>query len=299
MTGKYNTPAAFKAALEQRLRSDVDERGEALGRRRQRLVFDRFLARVDAVFGEAAVLKGGLVLELRLGRARTTKDVDLRCTGAPAGMLEKLQRAGRLVLGDFLSFQVAPDRTHPEITQEGMVYQGRRFRVEARLAGKIYGYRFGVDVGFADPILGEPDIITGETLLEFAGIEPARIRLYPVETHLAEKLHAYTLPRTRPNTRVKDLPDIALLAMTRELEAKRLRQAITQCFAFRDVQAVPDELPAPPKEWAPVYARMATTDDLSWPTLSDLFATTAAFLNPVLGGRKVKRWSPNAWRWDA
>ena len=36
-----------------------------------------------AVLGDAVLLKGGLVLELRLERARTTKDIDLRVTGSP------------------------------------------------------------------------------------------------------------------------------------------------------------------------------------------------------------------------
>ncbi len=71
----YATPVAFKQALEQRLRTEVAGDGEALNRRRQLLVFDRFMARVVAVFADAVVLKGGLVLELRLARARTTKDV--------------------------------------------------------------------------------------------------------------------------------------------------------------------------------------------------------------------------------
>jgi hypothetical protein len=31
-----------------------------------------------------------------------------------------------------------------------------------------------------------------------------------IETHIAETLHAHTLPRERPNTRVKDLPDLVL-----------------------------------------------------------------------------------------
>jgi hypothetical protein len=71
----YATPAAFKEALEQRLRSA----GLAdVSRRRQLLVFDRLLARIAAAFGDAVVLKGGLALELRLERARTTKDIDLR-----------------------------------------------------------------------------------------------------------------------------------------------------------------------------------------------------------------------------
>jgi len=65
-TQRYNTPQAFKAALEQRLRN-ASGGGVAFDRRRQLLVFDRFLARLVAVAGDdAVILKGGLVLEMRL-----------------------------------------------------------------------------------------------------------------------------------------------------------------------------------------------------------------------------------------
>jgi hypothetical protein len=86
----YSTPAAFKQALEQRLRAASSSGGD-FARRRQLLVFDRFLARVVAVLGDTVVLKGGLVLELRLERARTTNDVDLRVTGSPERVLSQLQ----------------------------------------------------------------------------------------------------------------------------------------------------------------------------------------------------------------
>jgi hypothetical protein len=67
----YESPGAFKQALEHRLRA-ASASGDAFARRRQLLVFDRFLARVVQALGNAVVLKGGLVLELRLERARTT-----------------------------------------------------------------------------------------------------------------------------------------------------------------------------------------------------------------------------------
>jgi hypothetical protein len=82
----YASPESFKQALEQRLRSAA-KMGGALARQRQLLVFDRFLARVAVELGDAAMLKGGLVLELRLERARTTKDVDLRMVGSPDHIL--------------------------------------------------------------------------------------------------------------------------------------------------------------------------------------------------------------------
>jgi hypothetical protein len=43
---------------------------------------------------------------------------------------------------------------------------------------------------------------------------------------IAEKLHAYTLPRARPNSRLKDLSDLALLASVQSLDAKRVRAAL-------------------------------------------------------------------------
>ena len=131
----YSSPGAFKQALEQRLRTSAKS-GTELSRRRQLLVFDRLLARIVAVLGDAVTLKGGLVLELRIERARTTKDVDLRMVGSPDGILAKLQDAGRRDLGDFLTFEIAPDEAHPAIQNPGMQYDGRRFRAECKLAGK-------------------------------------------------------------------------------------------------------------------------------------------------------------------
>jgi hypothetical protein len=94
----YATPAAFKAALEQRLR-DSSKSGVELARRRQLLVFDRLLARVTRVLGKAAMLKGGLALELRLERARTTRDVDLRLVGSPSATPEKKDPASEVAAG--------------------------------------------------------------------------------------------------------------------------------------------------------------------------------------------------------
>lgn len=218
----YASPQAFKQALEQRLRT-ASGTGADFARRRQLVVFDRFLARVVQVFGDAVLLKGGLVLELRLERARTTKDVDLWLVGSPDAVLASLQEAGRHDLRDFMAFEVGRDPEQPTLQNDGMQYEGLRFRAECRLAGKLYGQPFGVDVAFGDPIVGEPAIVIADDVLAFAGISSPVLRLYPIESHIAEKLHAYTMPRARPNTRVKDLPDIALLASVGPLDAERLR----------------------------------------------------------------------------
>ena len=123
---RFETPLAFKQSLEQRLRDKAATTGTDLNRLRQVLVYERFLARVFEVFGDDAVLKGGIVLELRLERARATKDVDLGLRGNPQTILERLQEAGRLALGDFLTFEVVRDAKHPDILTEGLSYEGFR-----------------------------------------------------------------------------------------------------------------------------------------------------------------------------
>lgn len=293
---RYSTPMAFKQALEDRLRASASS-GADLARKRQLLVFDRLLARAAAVLGDAATLKGGLVLELRLARARTTKDVDLRVIGSPESALARLQEAGRLDLNDFMTYEVLPNREHPEIQNDGVKYDGLRFRAECKLAGKPYGQPFGVDLGFGDPILGEPDVVQGEDVLGFAGIPPPTVRLYPIETHLAEKLHAYTMPRDRPNSRVKDLPDIALLATAKPLQAIRLRTAFEQTFTFRNTHALPANLPSPPAAWELPYAAMAREDQLPWPTLATVANAAREFLDPVLGGGLDATWDPGSRQW--
>ena len=293
----YSSPEAFKQALEQRLRASAKS-GAEFARKRQLLVFDRLLARIVAVLGDAATLKGGLVLELRLERARTTKDVDLRMVGSPEDVLAKLQEAGRKDLGDFMTFEVGPDEDHPELQNDGMQYDGLRFRAECKLAGKLYGQPFGVDVAFGDPILGEPEVVVAEDVLAFAGIAPPTLRLYPIETHIAEKLHAYTMSRARPNSRVKDLPDLALLATAQQLDSLRVRAALEQTFSFRKTHPLPASVPLPLDAWRTPYEAMAREDQLGWTTLDEVTAAAKAFLDPVLAGELEATWNPTNWTWS-
>ncbi len=292
----YASPGAFKQALEDRLKG-ASANGVDFARRRQLLVFDRFLARVAATFGDAAVLKGGLVLELRLERARTTKDIDLRLPAPRTDVLAKMRAGGQLALGDFMVFQVMPNGDHPEIAGDGVRYDGYRYQVECRLAGKIYGQPFGVDVAFGDPMLGEVEVVAADDLLAFAGVPPPTLWLYPVETHIAEKLHAYTLPRERTNSRVKDLPDLALLGTIRSLDARSVRAALERVFAFRRVQPLPTRLPEPPAEWEAPCGRMAEQDGVPWRTLAEVEGAVRAFLDPLLAEGVDGSWDPTSWTW--
>ncbi|MBI1948839.1 MAG: nucleotidyl transferase AbiEii/AbiGii toxin family protein [Deltaproteobacteria bacterium] len=292
----YRSPEAFKRALDDRLRASTAS-GPELERRRQLLVFDRFLARVAQVFGDAATLKGGMALELRLERARTTKDVDLRVVGPSNDVLARLQSVGRRDLADFMSFEVVPDVERPQIQNAGMQYDGMRFRAECKIAGRLYGQPFGVDVAFGDPIVGEPELVTAEDTLAFAGISPPTLRIYPVATHVAEKLHAYTMPRPHPNTRVKDLPDLALLGAVGALEARILRAALEQTFGFRKTHALPRMVPAPPPSWRLPFEKIARDDALPWTTIEEVTRVVRELLDPILAGDLDGTWDAAAWSW--
>jgi len=296
MIRRFATPLAFKQALEQRLRS-ASTTGIDFARRCQLLVFDRFLARIASVVGDAMILKGGLVLEMRLARARTTKDIDLHMMGFSDEILSRLQTASRLDLGDFMLFEIQPDSDHPDIRNEGMKYDGYRFRAECRLAGAIYSRPFGVDVAFGDPLVGEPDLAVADDLLGFVGIAPPALRLYPVVSHIAEKLHAFTMPRNRPNSRVRDFPDIALLATTGPIDGARLRLALERTFGFRGTHSLPATVPTPPPFWAEPYAAMALGDGLGWATLAEVTEAVSAFLDPVLISAGCGTWEPGDWLW--
>ena len=115
---------------------------------------------------------------------------------------------------------------------------------------------------------------------------------------MAEKLHAYTMPRERENTRVKDLPDLALLASLGSIDGAELRRGIDATFDFRRSHEVPEMIPEPPPAWEAVYARMAAADDLRWKSIADLVLAVRSFIDPVLDGR-TGSWDADPWSWSS
>ncbi len=75
---QYQSGAAFRRALEERLRNRSIKTGIPLVRLRKTVAFDRFLARLIRHQPDSWVLKGGFAIQLRLvDKARTTKDIDV------------------------------------------------------------------------------------------------------------------------------------------------------------------------------------------------------------------------------
>ena len=73
----YASAAAFRVALESRLKTMAQEEGFDLQRLRRQAACDRLLCRLFAKPDAPWLLKGGYAMELRLKTARTTRDIDL------------------------------------------------------------------------------------------------------------------------------------------------------------------------------------------------------------------------------
>lgn len=134
-------------------------------------------------------------------------------------------------------------------------YGGARYLVAAGMAGRDF-VRFHLDAALGDPVLEPLAVTEGRDWLGFAGIPPGRFPTLSAEQHLAEKLHAYTLPRTSPNTRVRDLVDLALL-LRAGLDRERVREAIAAVFARRGTHRPPATLEPPPAAWEAPYRDLA------------------------------------------
>jgi hypothetical protein len=252
---QYASAAAFRVALETRLKAISKVEGVDLQRLRRQVSFDRLLARFFAEKNAPWLLKGGYAMELRLRTARTTKDIDI---SLPAEMVDafdhddvkRVQQSARIELADFFTFLIGESQLDLNAAPQG----GARYPVVASIAGRVFT-KFHLDVGIGDAVVQPTESIEGRNWLDFAGIAPALLMAISKEQQFAEKLHAYTLPRRdSSNSRVKDLVDMVLLARLGTMDKSLLQQAILATFSLRGTHPVPKDVPEPPAFWkAPFF----------------------------------------------
>lgn len=272
------------------------EGSQPLARLRKMVVFDRFLARLAEKQPEAWIVKGGFALQLRLGdRARTTKDIDVSATNrwTREETIAHLRAAASLDLGDWFEFEVG----EPAEAGTGAPGGGFRFPLRCLLDGRQFD-DFHLDVGYGDPVLEAPEVLTAPDLLGFAQIASATVRCYPLTMQVAEKLHTFTRTYASGETsRTRDLADILLAASLEQFSSTKLKQAIDATFHARGLHAIPEKLPDPPARIAESYRKLARELDLPWTTMEQAGQAAAAFLNPVLESRIVRKWDPVLWKW--
>jgi hypothetical protein len=191
------------------------------------------------------ILKGGYAMELRFVTARSTRDLDFTLRAGDTGSaLDHLQRAGARNIGDFFSFRVG----EAMMDLDAAPYGGARYPVESRLDGRTF-VKFHVDVGIGDVILEPFETLIARDWLVFAEIPSPSVTMIAREQQFAEKIHAYTLPRSTPNSRVRDLVDLHLLIASDSLDLSLCNEALRRTFVRRNTHELPKNLVPPPSNW--------------------------------------------------
>jgi hypothetical protein len=108
---RYASAAAFRAALEHRLRLEAQGTGLTLQRLRKEAAYHRLLYRLQRAAPDSWAVKGGFALILRLGeQARATRDVDANWRATPASLEDALSIVEAMEDGDWFTFDIGDAR---------------------------------------------------------------------------------------------------------------------------------------------------------------------------------------------
>lgn len=195
-----------------------------------RYVNERVLHRLAAsAQSRRFVLKGASLFSAWTGQPhRATRDLDFLGSfeGSPVAVrrafVEVLEQA---VDDDGVTFE--PSSMKVAAIRERQEYGGYRVSAVARVAAAKVPLQ--IDVGFGDAITPGVEDLSFPTLLD---ARPLRLRAYPKETMVAEKVNAMvTLGLV--NTRMKDFYDVMVVSRLFAFDGDRLVSALKATFRRR------------------------------------------------------------------
>lgn len=223
-------PTNLPASIRQRLLNLSRDRGEDFNLTLTRYGIERLLYRLSqSEHADHFVLKGALLLSLWTGRLqRPTRDLDLLSyEDSSQEALTQLFRDICVVdvQADGLTFH--PDSVRVTEIREDQEYGGQRVQLTATLGNARIHLQ--VDIGFGDAITPAPDDIEYPSLL---GLPSPRLRAYPKETVVAEKLEAM-VTLGMANGRMKDFYDAWMMSRELQFDGPTLARAIEVTFRHR------------------------------------------------------------------
>lgn len=297
----YQSPLAFRTALEARLREASGGDQRRLGVMRTQFAISRLLVRLQQAQPGEWVVKGGTSMLARLnGRCRLSRDLDLLYHDLARTGDDGLRCAVGHDPGDWLRFHIHDSRP---LRQDEL--QGVRFRISAWIGPKEL-VRFGVDIVDESALAGRLEWRAPYSPVTLGGAPDTEVALYPVEDHIADKISAMGKVRRHGNTvvtstRYRDLADLALLATTGSAEATSLLAALA-VPARRWAQDAFGEtgLRLPGPEWPDRYAAMVGAEPYvvdRWPTAGAALAVAKPMVDPALAGTARGSWDPVAVAW--
>ena len=194
-----------------------------------RYAHERLLYRLgQSTYRQRFILKGAMLQTIWLADPfRPTRDLDLLGHGdrEPNSLRTAFREILAIECDDGVAFDL--DGLSVEPIREETEYGGQRIETTARIAGARLKIR--IDLGFGDAITPDADEVAYPVLLD----QPTpRVRAYPKETVIAEKLQAI-VALGAANGRMKDFYDLWMMSRHFTFEAALLAKAIAATFARR------------------------------------------------------------------
>jgi len=218
------------ASVRQRLLNISRQQQEDFNLLLSRYAIERLLYRLTrSPFAEQFILKGAALFAVWTGKHhRPTYDLDLLGygDGSRATLTTIFGSICQVdVEADGLTFY--PDSVRVQEIREGQVYSGQHVDMIAKLDTARIPVR--IDIGFGDAVTPSPVLTDYPTLLT---LPSPRLRTYPPETVIAEKLHAMVV-LGMTNSRMKDFYDLWILARLFAFDGATLAKAIQATFERR------------------------------------------------------------------
>ncbi len=226
-------------SIRQRLLNLGVHRGEDPNLTLTRYALERlWYRRACSESGGQFLLKGALLFALRMEPPhRPTRDLDLLGFGEASS--ERLHT----VFQRLCAQHVEPDgrvfdaRTiHVTAIREGQAYPGQRVKLAALLGTAPIPVQ--IDVGFGDAVAPQAMEIGYPALLD---LPAPRLRAYPPETMVAEKLEALVTLGVQ-NSRLRDFYDLWIIARQFSFEGPTLVAAVGATFKRRRTD-IPNTVP--------------------------------------------------------
>jgi hypothetical protein len=233
-------PVNLQASVAARLRNIARDKKADFELVLRRYAIERLLYRLTlSDHRDRFVLKGAMLFAAWAGDPfRPTKDVDLLGYGesAASAVAQTFQDICRQAVDeDALLFDA--DKLQAEPIRDAQEYPGVRVRLTAFL-GKVR-IPVQIDVGFGDVITPAAIDLEFPPLLD---TPPPRLKAYPKETVVAEKLEAI-VDLGEANSRMKDYYDLIALSRLFAFDGQTLSQAVAATFKRRNTEIPADRPP--------------------------------------------------------
>jgi predicted nucleotidyltransferase component of viral defense system len=270
-----------------------------------RYAIERFLYRLSqSPYAEQFILKGAMLFALWMDKPyRPTRDLDLLGFGIDSEYYLKT------IFQEILEISVQPDGLQfdpASVTIQDIrgaqEYPGKRIGFSGSLGNAKL--KLQVDIGFGDAITPNPANVIFPTLLD---MPKPQIKAYPLETVVAEKLHAL-VAFDMAISRMKDFYDLWIICRSFEINGQLLLDAIKATFQRRNTP-VPAEIPAaltsqfsqnPDKisQWNAFIKRNRQPESSA--SLEEIIKAISGFLWPLLQAavnkqKFLKHWASGSW----